>query len=79
VLVGGYAPPGMDSARMAAMDVLLAAAATRDGVLYVSQRGFREASGGFLGPDGIHPTRGGYRRMATELATSLSAVAVRAQ
>ena len=79
VLVGGYVPAGRDNARMAAMDELLVAAAAHDGVQYVSQRGFRDAGPGFLSADRIHPSRTGYRAMATELSTALSAVAVRAK
>lgn len=79
VLVGGYAPPGRDSARLAAMDQLLAAAAAHDGVQYVSQRGFRERTSGFLSSDRLHPNRFGYRLMAGELAKALSAVTVRGQ
>lgn len=79
VLVGGYVPPGRDNARMALMDELLAAAAAHDGVQYVSQRPFREQPAGFLSRDRIHPSRGGYRLMAGDLAKALSAGAVRAQ
>lgn len=79
VLVGGYAPPGRDSARLAAMDRLLAAAAAHDGVQYVSQRPFRERGTAVLSADRIHPSRAGYRVLAGELAKALSAGAARAQ
>jgi lysophospholipase L1-like esterase len=72
VMVGGYAPPGIDTTRYAAADAILAGVAEELDVQYVSQLGFSTTDEpGFLSADRFHPSDHGYDVMGRALAAAL--------
>jgi lysophospholipase L1-like esterase len=72
VMVGGYAPPGIDVTRYAAADAILAGVAQQLGVQYVSQLAFSTTDEpGFLAADRFHPSDHGYDLMGRQLAEAL--------
>jgi lysophospholipase L1-like esterase len=72
VMVGGYAPPGIDTARYAAADAILAGVAKELGLQYVSQLGFSTTEEPhFLSADRFHPSDHGYDLMSRELVDAL--------
>ena len=74
ILVGGYAPSGIDLERYAQMDQTLAGVADRLGLQYVSQLHFSSpGQAGLLSRDHYHPSAAGYRVMGRELARAIRA------
>lgn len=72
VLVGGYAPHGVDLTRYRLMDAALADIADQLNLQYVSQLHFSEVTDPeFLSKDKYHPSDKGYARMGRELAAAL--------
>jgi lysophospholipase L1-like esterase len=72
VLVGGYAPPGIDAARYAEADTILAGVAERLRLQYVSQlRWSTNDEPGFLSADRFHPSDHGYDLMSQQLVEAL--------
>lgn len=72
VMVGAYAPPGVELDRYVEADRILAGVAHDRGLQYVSQLPFSAvATPGFLSRDAYHPSDTGYHLMGTELATAL--------
>ena len=72
VMVGAYAPAGVDLSRYAVADQVLAGVAHDRGLLYVSQLHFSAVTDpGFLSRDHYHPSDAGYALMGKELAAAL--------
>jgi lysophospholipase L1-like esterase len=72
VLVGAYAPPGIDPARYATTDAILTEVADELGLQYVSQLRYTTTDvPGFLSTDGFHPSNTGYDLMGRQLAEAL--------
>jgi lysophospholipase L1-like esterase len=74
VMVGGYAPHGVDLTRYVEADVILQQVAAERHLTYVSQlhySGVAEAS--FYASDHYHPSNAGYAVLARDLAAALKA------
>lgn len=72
VLVGAYAPPGVDLRRYAAADQILAGVAADRGLQYISQLPYSDVvAAGFLSRDHYHPSDAGYDVMGRDLAAAL--------
>lgn len=74
VLVGAFAPAGVDLTRYAAVDGVLRGVAHDRGLLYVSQLGYSQVTDpAFLSRDHYHPSDAGYAVMGKDLARALTA------
>lgn len=72
VLVGAFAPAGVDVERYAVADRVLATVAAERGLQYVSQLHYSTVTeAGFLSRDRFHPSDAGYARMGRDLAAAL--------
>jgi lysophospholipase L1-like esterase len=71
VLVGGYAPSGVDLERYRRADVVLREVAAQRHLQYVSQLHYSDRTRAFLSRDRYHPSTSGYRTMGRDLATAL--------
>jgi lysophospholipase L1-like esterase len=71
VLVGGYAPAGVDLDRYRQADVILREVAAQRHLQYVSQLHYSDRVGGFLSRDRYHPSKTGYRAMGQDLADAI--------
>ncbi len=74
VMVGAFAPAGVDLTRYAETDAILAGVAHDRGLQYVSQLHFSSVTDrGFLSRDHFHPSDAGYAQMGTALAAAIKA------
>ena len=74
VMVGAFAPAGVDLTRYAEADVILAGVAHDRGLQYVSQLPFSSVTDqGFLSRDHYHPSDLGYEQMGRALAAAIRA------
>ncbi len=72
VLVGAFAPTGVDLDRYASVDRILAGVARERGLDYVSQLHYSSVTDrAFLARDAFHPSTAGYTRMGEDLAAAL--------
>lgn len=72
VLVGAFAPAGVDLTRYATVDRVLAGVARERGLEYVSQLHYSQVTDrAFLARDAYHPSTAGYTRMGRDLAAAL--------
>jgi lysophospholipase L1-like esterase len=71
VMVGGFAPYGIDQTRYVQMDAVLAEVASLRKVQYVSQLHYGTLATGFLSADDYHPGNAGYHQMGHDLAVAL--------
>lgn len=74
VIVGAFAPAGVNLTRYAEADTILAGVAHDRGLQYVSQLHFSSVTDkGFLSRDRYHPNDVGYEKMGSALAAAIRA------
>ena len=74
VMVGAFAPAGVDLTRYAKADAILAVVAHDRGLQYVSQLHFSSVTDkGFLSRDRYHPSDAGYEQMGLAFAAAIKA------
>ena len=74
VMVGGYAPHGVDLTRYVVADAILRQVAADRHLTYVSQLHYSGvAESGFYAPDRYHPSNAGYAVLARDLVAALKA------